>query len=253
MLHDASPRKPFHPAGRALAALGATLVLVPLTISAQGPPAPPRGVHGLQQHAAHGDPYVLLLAGKSTVTGGSTADVDKARKLRKSDNEELFWFEHGGKEYVIRDAATLQQIKALFEPQQKLANQQDALGEQQARLGSQQATLGAKQVEYGAKQGEIGGKMAKVAAEQAHLAGRGENSATLEAQMQELERQQQELKKPQEDLGRRQKELGQRQEALGKQQEELGRQQEEAAKEAEKQLKSLTGKAVASGLAQEVP
>jgi len=171
-----------------------------------------------------GGSYLLFLENGVTLGNGTAAQSARGKALRATAQERLFWFEHGGREYVIRDAATVTQIKELFEPRQK--------------LGEQQAALGAQQAAQRAKQAEIGTKMAKVAAQQAHLAGLGENSAELEAQMQELESEQQNLAKPQE--------------ALRRQQEELGRKQEELARDAGKQLTALTGKAIASGLAQEV-
>ena len=218
------------------------------------PPVPPRGGHGYHYsyNVSDGDSYILLLAGKNTIMNGSTSDIAKVKKLRKNDNEELFWFEHGGKEYVIRAAATLKQVKALFEPQQKLGEQQGALGEQQAKLGSQQAALGSKQAEQGAKLGELGAQMGKLGAELGRLSAAGKSTDAIEAQMHELEQQMKKHETPQEDLGRQQEALGRQQEALGRQQEELGRKQEEAAREAEKQLKVLSEKTIASGLAQEV-
>jgi hypothetical protein len=171
-----------------------------------------------------GGSYLLFLENSVILGNGTASESARGKTLRATSQERLFWFERGGREYVIRDAATLTQIKDLFEIRQK--------------LGEQQAAVGAKQAAQRAKQAEIGTKMAKVAAQQAHLAGLGENSAVLEAQMQELESEQQNLAKPQE--------------ALRRQQEELGRQQEELAREAGKLLTALTGQAVASGLAQPV-
>jgi beta-lactamase regulating signal transducer with metallopeptidase domain len=211
------------------------------------PPTPPRH-HG---HHGDGDSYILL-SGKSTIMNGSTDDIAKVRKLRKSDNEELFWFERGGKEYVVRDAATVKQVKALFEPQQKLGEKQGELGAQQGELGARQGALGAQQGQYGAKQAELGAKMAKLGAEQARLDREGKSTDALEEQMEQLSREQEKLSEPQEALGRQQEELGRQQEALGRQQEELGRQQEELARKAEEQLKTLTDKAIANGTAQAV-
>jgi beta-lactamase regulating signal transducer with metallopeptidase domain len=214
------------------------------------PPTPPHpvrlGMHG------DGDSYVLLLSGKSTIMSGSTWDIAKARKLRKSDDEQLFWFEHGGKEYVVHDAATVARVKALFEPQQKLGEQQGELGAKQGELGARQGALGAQQAQQGVKQAELGARMARLAAEQARLAQEDKSTESLEAQMEQLEKEQDQLAKPQEDLGRQQEALGRQQEELGRQQEALGRQQEALAKEAEKQLKALTDSAIANGTAQEV-
>ncbi len=195
-----------------LALLATLLAAIPLP--AQPPDATPPA----------GGVYVLLLENGVTLANGTPGDYARAKALRAGPQEQLFWFQRGGKEYVIRDAAILQQIKALFEPQRKLA--------------SEQAALGAKQAEQGKKQAEVGVKIAKIAAEQALLAGQGENSADLEAQMQELEREQEAIARPQKELGR--------------QQEELGRKQKEAARDAEKQLEVLSDQAIASGLAQEV-
>jgi len=189
-------------------------LLAAISLQAQPPAAAPSG----------GGAYVLFLENGVTLGNGTPGESARAKALRAGPQEQLLWFQRGGKEYVLRDAATLQQIKALFEPQQKLAGEQ--------------AALGAKQAEQGKKQAEVGAKIAKVAAEQALLAGQGENSADLEARMQELEREQEEIAKPLK--------------ALGRQQEELGQKQKEAGQEAEKQLKVLSDQAIASGLAQEV-
>jgi hypothetical protein len=195
-----------------LALLVALLAALPL--QAQPPAAAPSA----------GGAYVLFLENGVTLANGTPGEHARAKALRTGPQEQLLWFQRGGKEYVLRDAATLKQIKALFEPQQKLAGEQ--------------AALGAKQAEQGKKQAEVGAKIAKVAAEQALLAGQGENSADLEARMQELEREQEKIAKPLKELGR--------------QQEELGRKQKEAARDAETRLKALADQAIASGLAQEV-
>jgi beta-lactamase regulating signal transducer with metallopeptidase domain len=217
------------------------------------PPVPPRGMH-----LSDGEPYVLLLPGKSVVMNGSTWDVRRARKLRANDDEELFWFEREGESYVIRDAATLRRIRDLFEPQQKLGERQAALGGQQAELGGKQAGLGGKQAELGAKQAEVGARMGKLGAEQARLDREGDTEALeaqlkqLETKMHDLEREMDKYGTPQEELSRQQEELSRQQEALGRQQEELGRQQEELARKAEKQLAELVDQAVANGTAKKL-
>jgi bla regulator protein BlaR1 len=213
------------------------------------PPVPPRT--GFWMGSNHEESYVLL-SGKNTFINGSWWDKAKARTLRKSDDEDIFWFERGGKEYVIRDAAALRQIKALFDPQAELGKRQGALGEQQAKLGLQQAKLGSQQAEQGGKQAEIGAQIGRLGAELARLAQERKSTDAVEAQMRELEAKQDAAARPQEDLSRQQEQLGRQQEELGHQQEELGRQQEKLAREAEKQLASLTANAISSGTAHEL-
>jgi beta-lactamase regulating signal transducer with metallopeptidase domain len=225
----------------------------PVPPTAPTPPTPPTPPHPVRLGSHHnGDSYILLLSGKSTIMSGSMDDIAKARKLRRNDNEQLFWFERDGKEYVIRDAATLARVKALFEPQQKLGAEQGALGAKQGELGARQGALGALQGRQGAKQAELGAKMARLSAEQVRLEQEGKSTESVEAEFRQLEKELKAASPDQEDLGRQQEELGRQQAELGRQQEALGRQQEALAHEAEKQLAALTDNAIANGTAQEV-
>src|SRR6202035_4795308 len=97
----------------------------------------------------HGDSYVLL-HGKSDVTmSGDTASIERARKLQQeAGGGDLLWVRHDGKEYVIRDAATLREVREIFRPQREL-------GAKQGELGTQQGELGARQGELGSRQGDL--------------------------------------------------------------------------------------------------
>jgi hypothetical protein len=183
------------------------------------------------------DPWVVLNDEKSVTMSGSTRDVHRARKYYSG--KPLLWFERDGKEYVIRDQATVARAKSFFEPQRELGERQGALGEKQAKLGEKQAVLGAEMGRHGARTGTL-------AAQQASLAVAGKDGdGNLDQELEKLSGQM-------EALGKQMEELGRQQEALGRQQEELGRQQEKLAHEGEQKLKSLLDQALASGLAQEV-
>jgi bla regulator protein BlaR1 len=195
------------------------------------PPAPPR--------RPSEDSYVLLYDKDSAVMSGSTSDIRTAKKLRGDSDVPLLWFERNGKEYVIRDPATLAQARNLFKGQMELGEKQGDLGEQQGKLGGEQGKLGAEMGSYGARIGELAARQASLA-----LAGKDDESESLEAEMEELS-------EKMEALGRQMEALGEKQEVLGRQQEELGRQQEKLSHDAEQQLQALLDKAVASGLAKE--
>jgi bla regulator protein BlaR1 len=198
---------------------------------------------------------ILFVHGDSTeVMGGSWDSMDRVKTLRgKLGGGDLLWFRRGGKEYTVRDAATLKRVAEVLAPQEELGRQQGELGGRQGALGAKQGELGAQQGKLGAKQGELGAEQARLAQEESRRALEGEDrDGRAERERAHLEREMEELGKQQEELGRRQEELGRQQEALGQQQERLGKLQEEAAHKARAQLRTLIDQALASGTAQEV-
>src|SRR5262245_23615541 len=143
--------------------------------------------------------WVLLHTKDDSVTmSGQMSHIHEAKKLRKG-TEPLFWFKRGSSAWVIRDAATVAQIDALFAPQA-------ALGQKQAELGQKQAAIGAKQANIGAKQAKIGMQLARARDDKTR--------AALEAQMEKLEKEMQALSAEQEPLSAEQEKLGEEQEAL---------------------------------------
>jgi hypothetical protein len=166
--------------------------------------------------------YVLLSPGsRSSTMSGSTEDLRRARSLRNGQ-EGLLYIRDGGAAYVIRDAATLREAEAIFEPQK-------AMGARQAELGSRQAALGHRQARLGAEQARIGSRQASASPARAETLGRQQDA-----------------------LGRQQDELGRQQEALGRQQDALGREQDRLAREAEARFRILVAEALQRGVAQRV-
>jgi bla regulator protein BlaR1 len=202
------------------------------------PPAPPRHSGTWYQHGDNGDSYVLLYGDDDSASmSGSMDDLQRVKRMRTNSREDFLWFRHNGKEYVVRDAALLEQVK-------ELSKAQGELGARQGELGGRQGALGAKQGALGAKQGALGAEQGAIAADRARRGG--------DADDRDLERRERELDRKQEELSRQQEELGRQQEVLGKQQEELGRQQEELGRKAEREMKALIERAIQSGAAQEV-
>jgi hypothetical protein len=169
--------------------------------------------------AAERASYVLFSPGSESVTmSGSSEDVRRARALR-SGNEPLLYVRRGSAAYVIRDAATLRQAKAIFEPQ-------EALGARQAELGSRQAALGERQARLGAEQARLGSRQADATPRQAA-----------------------ELARQQSEFGRRQGELGRLQATLGEQQSRLGEEQNRLSRIAGDKLQALLADALRRGVA----
>lgn len=102
--------------------------------------------------AAEHTSYILFSPGSDSITmSGSSDDIRRARALRRN-KEPLLYVRQDGAAYVIRDPATLQAARALFQPEEVLGAQQAELGSRQAALGSRQAALGAEQARLGARQ-----------------------------------------------------------------------------------------------------
>jgi bla regulator protein blaR1 len=218
-----------------------------------GAPGAPReeskGRSNTWRHSDNGDSYVLLYGNGSSTMSGSWRDMEKAKRLRGDSKEPFLWFERDGREYVVRDAAVLKQVREIFRPQMELGAQQGALGARQGELGSRQGALGAQQGALGGQQGALAAQMAVLATGRI---GRDGDDADLERRQRDLDRKIEDLSEQQEELGRQQAVLGRQQAELGEQQAELGRQQEAASEKAQRELRSLIEKAIRSGAAQEV-
>jgi hypothetical protein len=199
----------------------------------------------------------VLVTGDEVMMAGSTADLRRARAMR-TGGKDLLFVRRGDKTYVIRDAKTLEQMRAAFQPQTKLGEQQADLGKKQAALGVKQAEFGQKQAALGLKQAQLGMKQAELGLQAARASMQGDEAARerlekeLEKNQEALEKEQEALSKEQEALGTQQETLGTQQESLGREQEKLGEQQESLAREGEKKLKALIDEAVRKGLAEPV-
>jgi beta-lactamase regulating signal transducer with metallopeptidase domain len=203
------------------------------------PPAAPRVTGMLSiSDARNGDAYVLI-DGDDVTMAGHSDDIRTAQRL-KQGNAPVLWVREGGKQYVVRDAATLQRVKAAHLPVQQL-------GEQQGKLGEQQGALGERQGNLGAKQGELGQKMAAIASEQAAAAVQGKA-----ARQAEIDRRMDALADEQEQLARQQEALSRQQEPLARQQEALSRKQMAASDKMQRDVGRLLDEAIRSGKAQQL-
>ena len=241
------------------------------------PPAAPSTTHSWGW-TGDGDAWALVEDGGSHVwMSGSYGDMERARRIHGETGEPVLWIGRDGREYVIRDQATLERVREILEPQRDLGRQQGELGAKQGELGARQGELGARQGELGAQQGELGARQARLAAEQASLAAermtlqsrrrsdelsdeeyrrrRDEleaRQAELSRHMRELGERQGELGARQGELGARQAELGKEQAALGERQAALGERQRAATERARPLLRDLFDRAIESGLAEPV-
>jgi hypothetical protein len=83
---------------------------------------------------SHKDAYVISTGNNSAISGASVREIVAAVK-RLPDKG--IWVKRGGREYVIVDETTEQQVLALFAPQRALAPEQEAVSREESRLDDQ--------------------------------------------------------------------------------------------------------------------
>jgi beta-lactamase regulating signal transducer with metallopeptidase domain len=202
--------------------------------------------------------WVLFKEGDDSVhMNGNTSDVHAARAARRG-REALLWLRHDGREYVVRDAATIGRVREAFEPVEKLGRQQAEIGAKQAAIGARQAEVGQKQAEIGAKQAAIGTRQAAIGAKQAAAAALSSDAAReaqlqgLDAQMESLGREMEALGRDMEKLSKPMEDLSKEMEPLSKEQEKLGEEMESLVEQANADLEKIVVDAISKGTAMPV-
>ena len=187
---------------------------------------------------------------------GTNSDLRRAKSFRYEVGEEYIWFRHDGKEYIVRDPATVKAARKLFEPQQELGQQQAELGAQQAKLGELQAKLGEQQRAIRTTMPDFSRDIERLK-ERMRSARTSEELGDVQALLGDLQakvaEQQAKIGNQQGKLGEQQALLGEQLAELGSRQGKLGEQQERLAEEASEKLKKLLDEALKKGIAQSHP
>jgi beta-lactamase regulating signal transducer with metallopeptidase domain len=214
---------------------------------------------GFSYHYGYDDEQrFVIVSGKtdSLTMSGSVEDARHVEKLRKLIPGDFIWFQSDEKSYVIRDQATIDRAKKLWDPQEELGKQQEALGKQQEALGKQQEAIGAKMQQVKVNVPDMTADLEKLKAELKQLSSGAtvEQVGHIQSEIGELQSKIGEIQShagvQQSKLGEEMSALGEQQGRLGEQQGELGRQQGERAREATRQMKQLLDEAVTKGIAQ---
>ena len=202
---------------------------VPAVPAAPAAPAVPLSTRGMFNLSASDtrQAYVFV-KGDHSIAEGTTADIRKANRLRRGD-EELLWIRRDNTEYVIRDPATLERFRASYAEAMSLGDAQVAIGNRHAAIGSKQAAIGHRQAQLGMKQAEMAGQRRQDSDADARM-------ADLDRQQAALDQEQAKLNAPMADLDRQQAALAKKMEA--------------ANARAERETKKLMEEAIRSGTAQ---
>jgi beta-lactamase regulating signal transducer with metallopeptidase domain len=185
-------------------------------------------------------------------------DFEKARRMTKGD---FLWFSHGGKSYIVDDAALVAQIKDMYKPMEDLGLQQKILGKQQEALGREQEKLAMRHQSITVQVPDLSKEMAELNAAMAKLQANltkvnQEQIAEAEAKMAEVQGKlgalQGKLAMQQGGLGDMQGKLGEEQGKLGEKQGRLGEQQGRIAAEVDRKVKSIIDQSLKNGKAKPI-
>jgi beta-lactamase regulating signal transducer with metallopeptidase domain len=203
----------------------------------------------------------VIVSGKtdSLTMSGSVEDAEHVEKLRKTISGDFLWFERDEKSYIIRDQATIDRARKLWEPQEDLGKKQEALGKQQEALGIQQEELGAKMEQVRISIPDMTADLDKLKAELKQLSSSAtmEQIGNIQSEIGDLQSKLGDLQSKagdqQSKLGEQMSALGDKQGKLGDEQGRLGDQQAELARQATRQMKQLLDEAITKGTAQPEP
>lgn len=220
--------------------------------------------HNHGYHYAYGfddEQRFVIVSGKTdTFTmSGSSEDARHVEKLRKQISGDFIWFQRDEKSYLIRDQATIDRARKLWEPQNELGKKQEELGRQQEALGKQQEELGARMEQIQVKVPDMTAELDKLKAElkQFSAGATTEQIGRIQSEIGELQSKIGEIQSHAGDqqgkLGEEMGTLGEKQGKLGQQQGELGRQQGELAEKASREMRTIFDEAIKNGTAKPEP
>ena len=204
--------------------------------------------------------FVIVSGKTDAITmSGSSEDAEHVQRLRKQIPGDFIWFQRDEKSYIIRDQATIDRARKLWEPQEELGKKQEALGKQQEALGEQQEALGKKMEAVRVNVPDMTAELDNLKAKLQKLGPTAtmDQIGDLQSEIGDLESKIGDLQSAagdqQSKLGDEQGKLGEQQGKLGEEQGRLGEQQAKLAREANIKMKALIDEAIKNGKAQPEP
>ncbi len=199
-------------------------------------------------------PGTFVGIGDSCWMWSDTTDVPRGMRVKITTNE--ITFARDGKDYSIRDAATVKQARSLFASMEDVMQQRRDLGAQRRALFEKRRALGEQQREVKVNVPDMSADFAKVEADAKRLSAEGGTQSELgdlqselgdlQSRLGDLQLQAGEMESK---FGDQQSVLGDQQSALGEQQSELGERESKAAVEVARQLKDLLDQSISNSSA----
>ena len=109
---------------------------------------------------------------------GDSGDLERVRKSIKPRERALWARTADGHEYIVRDAAVLDELERIWQRANDLAEALGKLGDEQGKLGDQLGKIGEQQGKLGDRMGQLGEKLASASEAQ---------QAAIEREMRKIE------------------------------------------------------------------
>ncbi len=169
------------------------------------------------------------------IEGGDSRRV----RAQGRKGEPYFWFREGREEYVVRDPATVAEVREATEPLRVLGRRMGEVGGEMGRQGAAMGKLGGRMGAVGARLGMLETRLAMRAASRSE---RSEAEATLRELRAELDRMQRGISAEQAKHAGEQRELSRRMS-------ELSARHQEALRDARIRVREIARRAVREGKA----
>lgn len=188
--------------------------------------------------------YKIFLGGTRSGSWNSSDRLDDSA-LRARYGEAFVWFERDGSEYVVTDAAVMEELKAAMEPQQKVNQMQDRVNKLQSQVNELQNKVNRQQEGVNGQQNGVNAQQQAVNAAQQEVSRLQEDinrmqtilqNGSKEAAIQELEATIQELRKTsgaanQNEVNRLQQKANEAQSRVNEAQQKVNQSQDEVNRE----------------------
>lgn len=202
--------------------------------------------------------FVIITKNSESITmSGSQEDLEHARLLRARISEDFIWFEHEGGSYIIRDQATIERARKLWQPEEELDQKQSEIGEHFAALQKEEEDFAQKRQNSRSDVPDMTVKLQKLQADMKELSANGgtvEQISDLLREIHDLQRRVEEILmdalRKRSEIGLSQVEFGRKRQGLEQQSEELNRQKGELLRQRSTEMRRLLVEAVDHGLAQ---
>jgi bla regulator protein BlaR1 len=221
------------------------------------PPAPPMDGSSFSAHhvsidsTAHAEQGFAMFSGDTVTIHGSNEDVATAKRLQQN-KQPMLWFRRGDKAWVIRDQATMERAKRIYQPVSQLAEQQGELAGKQGEIAGRQAGLAARSAGFAERQAAVAQRQAQLASQT--INSDTQASAAMEARRRAVQSKQDNVSRQrdtlQAELDKQLSGLDVTQAVLSHQQDAMSQRRANATREADHQIRLLMDDALAKGLAQ---
>jgi chromosome segregation ATPase len=157
--------------------------------------------------------FIYVRSSNETVMSGDLSDLERVKKVLKQGQRALWTRTAAGKEFLIHDTATLDDVEKAWAPTRPLSEQMGKLGDQMGKLGKQMGKLGEQEGKLAVRQSKLEMQLDSLDRDDSRRAPLQRELRDIESKIDELEQQMRALEKQMKPFERQMKELEPKHEA----------------------------------------